>query len=91
MRLAAGAVEGAAHHQRAAGIALDQQDDLPIAQQRREVSGGAFLIGAPGAKDDDIGAVDRFGRIGRDSLDRGEAGALAFHIDAAARADLGEP
>jgi hypothetical protein len=29
---AVGAVEGAAHDERAAGIALDQQDDLTIAQ-----------------------------------------------------------
>ena len=58
---AARGVERAAKNQRAAGIALDQQDDLPVAQQRREAAGDAFLKGAAGAHRDDIGAVDRGG------------------------------
>ena len=89
IRAAAGFVQRAAHHQRTAGVALDQQDDLPVAQQRRKRTRHHRLRIAAGHHDDDIRAIHRGGKFGRRAFDRGKA--AGFHIDAAMRTDLGKP
>src|SRR5439155_376846 len=74
----------------AAGIALDQQNRLPIAEQRGEAAADRLLIGAAGAHRDDVGALDRRSRVGGDPLDRGKTGILPLDIEAATLADRRE-
>jgi hypothetical protein len=88
--MAAGPIERPAHDQGAAGIALDQQDDLAVAQQRRQRCRDGFLGVTTGDDDDHVGALDRGGEIGRDPLDRGKTTAFSLNVDAAASPDLAE-
>ena len=62
--------------------------DLAIPQQRREAGRNAFLIGAPGANRDHLGAVDRGGEVGCHTLDRNKAARL--DVETATRADGGK-
>jgi len=89
-RLASRRVERPSHQERTAGISLDQQDDLAVAQQRRHRPDGIRLVVAPGAQDDDVSTVDRGPQIRRGQLDLREPAVITFDIDAAASASIGE-
>ena len=89
IRAAARRIQRTTHHQRTAGVALDQQDDLAIAQQRRERPRHRLLRVAAGDHDDDLGAIDSLRKVRRRILDGCEA--AGFHIDTAMRTDISEP
>ena len=52
-------VERSPHHQRAAGITLDEQDHLTIVQQGRQGAGDSRLEDAARHNDDDVRVIDR--------------------------------
>jgi len=89
LRPAASAIQRAAKSQRAARIALDQQDGLAVAQQWRETARHALLGIAAGTDGDDIGAVHRDGRVGRHPLDnRKRRLSLLLDIEPTMRANV---
>ena len=78
-----------AHQQRASGVALDQQDYLPVAQQRSQGSRHYLLRIAAGHDDDDVGAVGRGAQIDGREFYRGKAALLPLDIKAPKGADVG--
>ena len=86
---AARRIQRTTHNQRTARVALDQQDDLAIAEQRCERTRHRLLRIAAGGHDDDLGAIDSSGKFRRRVLDGREA--AGFHIHTATRADFSKP
>ena len=82
---AAGLVEGSAHDKRSPGIALDQQDQLAVAQQGCQRSRHRRLRIGAGHHNHDIGTVNSRSQITCRALDSSEPGPVALDIDAAKR------
>jgi hypothetical protein len=89
--LAAGIVQGSAHDQRSAGVALDQQDHLTVSEQWGKRSRHHRLSIAAGHYDDDISAVEGRSEIRRGTVYDGEPIPLALDLHPTARPDFGEP
>ena len=82
-RAAVGRVQRAPDSQRSAGVALDQQDHLSVAQHRCERPRHRRLRIAARHDDDHIAAVHGGAQVRRCMLDRGKPIGVAFDLNAA--------